>query len=385
MTPDPLLILAAATLLIFAAAAAELGRGQRLLVALRTVPAIDDADAPSLSVVIAARDEARNIEAALRSVLAQAYPRLEVVVVDDRSTDGTGEILDRVAREDGRLRVIHVRELPPGWLGKNHALQRGAEAAGGELILFTDADVVLDPTALARAVRYLRERGLDHLTAAPDVRMPGWLLQSFAVAFSVFFALFARPWRARDPDSRAHVGIGAFNLLRADAYRAMEMHAPIRMRVDDDMKLGKLVKTHRLRQDFVVGHGMLSVEWYASLAELVRGLTKNAFAAVDFRVSVVVVATVGQIACFLWPFLAVWILDGPARWLNAAAVVFLLALYAGTARLQGGRPVLAVTFPVAVLLFLFILWRSTLLTLLRGGVEWRGTHYPLAELRAGGG
>lgn len=379
----PLAWLAATTLLVLAAAGVEMLRGNRSLVALRDVSPVDPVDAPPLTVVIAARDEALVIEPALRSVLAQDYTKLEVVVVDDRSTDGTGAILDRMAAGEPRLRVVHVAELPSGWLGKNHALQRGAEAARGDLLLFTDADVVMDRSAVARSVRYLRERGLDHLTAAPRVHMPGWLLQSFGIAFGVFFAVAFRPWRARDPRSRSHVGIGAFNLLRTDRYRAMGGHHPIRMRVDDDMKLGKLAKANGLRQDFVVGAPLVSVEWYGSVGDLVRGLTKNLFAGVDFRLSAVLAATLGQLIFFVWPFAAVFVTGGVIGWLNVAIVVFLLALYAGSARLQDESPFLAPLFPLAVLLFLFIFWRSTVLTLLRGGVEWRGTHYPLEELRAG--
>jgi cellulose synthase/poly-beta-1,6-N-acetylglucosamine synthase-like glycosyltransferase len=103
----------------------------------------------------------------VRSLLALDYPRLELLAVNDRSTDGTGDILDRVAAEDGRLNVVHLKELPPGWLGKNHALHYGAERASGELLLFTDADVVMEPTTLLRAVQHLQQEDLDHLCIAP--------------------------------------------------------------------------------------------------------------------------------------------------------------------------------------------------------------------------
>ncbi|MGI9190406.1 MAG: glycosyltransferase [Longimicrobiaceae bacterium] len=381
MKLDPLTLLAGATLAVFVATLVELVRGGRTLVSLVEVPPVADEDAPSVSVVIAARDEARGVESAMRSVLAQRYPRLEVIAVDDRSNDGTGEILERLAGDDPRLRVVHVRELPAGWLGKNHALWLGAGTATGEVLLFTDADVVMAPTALARGVEFFRQRRLDHLTAAPELRMPGWLLETFGVSFGVFFALFARPWKAPDPRSPHHVGVGAFNLIGAQAYRRIGGHRAIRTRVDDDMKLGKLVKQHGLRQMFANGRWTLSVEWYHSVGELVRGLTKNAFAGVDFRLWVVVVATLGQLACFVWPFVAVWTLSGVARALNLALVLFLLGLYAVSARAQGGNPALAPAFPLAALLFLYVLWRSTTLTLWRRGVDWRGTFYPLAELR----
>src|SRR5690606_31145145 len=148
------------------------------------------------------------------------YPDFEIVAVDDRSTDATGAILDRLAAEDPRLRVVHIAELPPGWLGKNHALWLGARESTGQWLLFTDADVVLEPTALGRAVEFARTRGLDHLTVAPQLVLPSLAVQAFVGTFLTLFSLFARPWRCRDPRSRAHLGIGAFNLLRREAYWA---------------------------------------------------------------------------------------------------------------------------------------------------------------------
>ena len=122
---------------------------------------------PALTVVVPARDEARGVEASVRSLLAQDYPELRVVAVDDRSTDGTGAILDRVGSDEPRLRVVHVGELPPGWLGKNHACASGADAASDGWLLFTDGDVIFAPGALRRAVAYAGRHGLGHLVALP--------------------------------------------------------------------------------------------------------------------------------------------------------------------------------------------------------------------------
>jgi cellulose synthase/poly-beta-1,6-N-acetylglucosamine synthase-like glycosyltransferase len=373
--------LAAATLAAVAGMLLQLAVAGRTLRDLREVAPLAAADAPRVTVVIAARDEARGIEPALRSVLA-LEGAVEVVVVDDRSTDGTGAILDRMAGAEPRLHVLHVAELPAGWLGKNHALHLGAQAARGELLCFTDADVVMRPDTLLRATAYLRRERLDHLTIAPRVVMPGALLQAFGVGFGIFFALFARPWKARDPRSASHVGIGAFNLLRADAYCAVGTHEAIRMRPDDDMKLGKLVKKHGLAQDFLFGAGHLSVEWYASLSEAVRGLRKNAFAGVDYRLGTVLVATLGQLLVFIVPFPALLLTTGATRLLYAAAAAILLAMYVGAARAQHTPLRYAVLFPLTSVVFLIALWNSTLYTLRRGGIEWRGTHYPLEALRA---
>jgi cellulose synthase/poly-beta-1,6-N-acetylglucosamine synthase-like glycosyltransferase len=374
--------LAAGTAAAFAGILAELGRAARKIRRLGDVPPLPDAEMPSVSVVVAARNEARGIEPALRSLLALDVPRLEVIVVDDRSDDATGAILDRVAAGDPRAVPIHVTALPPGWLGKNHALWLGAARAGGELILFTDADVVLQPDTLRRAARYLRENRLDHLPAGMHVDMPGWLLQTFGVVFGILFSLFSRPWKASDPRSKAHVGIGAFNLIRADAYREIGTHRAIAMRPDDDLKLGKLVKKHGLRQDFVDASEHVRVEWYHSVREAIRGLRKNGFAGTDYRLSLVLLATVTQPLAFIWPFVAVWVTHGATRVLNLITVAIILALFAGSARVQRVRWWYGFATPLAIVIFLVAVWNATLYALIHRGIEWRGTHYPLAELKA---
>jgi glycosyltransferase involved in cell wall biosynthesis len=376
-----LLLLALATLIAHVATAIQVYRGVRSIRALRDLPPLTG-PLPRVSIIIPARNEERNLEEALRSILALDYDNLEIDVVDDRSTDRTGEILDRMAAADPRLRIVHVRELPPGWLGKNHALWLGAAKATGEFLLFTDADVVMDPSALRRAVGAMAADHLDHLTAAPEIERPSVLFEMFIGAFSLFFTLFTRPWKVKDPESPSHVGIGAFNLVRAAAYRAAGGHQAIAMRPDDDLKLGKLLKKHGFRQELVFGLGALRVEWYASVRELIQGLMKNAFSGVDYRVWVVVVSTVMQLITLVWPFLALVLTSGPTRWLNLASVLVLLALCWINAPLAGVRRWHGLGFPLATLLFLYILWRAMLLTLWRDGIDWRGTHYPLAELKA---
>lgn len=376
-----LFLLALVTLLAHVATAVQVYRGVRSIRALRDLPPLAG-PLPRVSIIIPARNEERNLEEALRSILALDYDNLEIDVVDDRSTDRTGEILDRMALADPRLRIVHVRELPPGWLGKNHALWLGAEKATGEFLLFTDADIVMDPSTLRRAVGAMVADGLDHLTAAPEIDRPSVLFEMFVGAFSLFFTLYTKPWKVKDPESPSHVGIGAFNLVRAAAYRAAGGHPAIAMRPDDDLKLGKLLKKKGFHQEFVFGLGALRVEWYASVRELIQGLMKNAFSGVDYRVWVVVVSTVMQLLTLVWPFLALVLTAGATRWLNLASVLVLLTLCWINAPLAGVRRWHGIGFPLATLLFLYILWRAMLLTLWRDGIDWRGTHYSLAELKA---
>lgn len=370
--------LALVTLAVTAGMAIEFAIGNRSLRWLKNLPPFTGDAPPKVSVIVAARDEARKIEEALQSLLHQTYPNVELIVVDDRSTDDTGAILDRLAG----IKAVHIRELPKGWLGKCNAHHTGAQQATGELLLFTDADIVMEPTTISRAVQYLRSEKLDHLAVAPHLNMRGTLLNMFGGAFTIFFGLYAMPWKARDPKSKRFIGIGAFNFVRAEAYRAVGGHDRIRMRPDDDMKLGKIIKDAGYRQDMVLGESLVLVEWYASVRELVRGLEKNSFAGVEYSIAVVVGSCVAQLTAFIWPVVALAVTSGATWWLNLGVVATIAALYIDNARFHGLKRWHFVGFPVTVLLFLYIICRATILTLRNGGIDWRGTHYSLAELKA---
>lgn len=340
---------------------------------------------PPVSVIVAARDEAAGIEAAMRSLLALDYPALELIAVDDRSSDGTGAILDRLAALDAPhrpiLRALHVGELPPGWLGKNHALALGARAAAGELLLFTDADVEFAPDALRTAVAIVEAEALDHLALGPGLRLPGAWIAACVAYFARQFTLFLRPWRARDPGSPAYIGVGAFNLVRAAAYRSVGGHERIALRPDDDVKLGKLIKRAGLRQELRHAPDALRVTWYATVGEFVRGLEKNVLAGLDYRGVPALAALAALLAVEALPWIVLAAGDPAARWLALAALLLAVATLGAilaAARAPVGAAVLA---PAAALIFAYACARSILLTYLRGGIVWRGTYYPLAELR----
>jgi glycosyltransferase involved in cell wall biosynthesis len=375
-----LLVLAILTTLGLGMALVDFAIGYRRLRPLEQVA--PSQNSPLVSIVAAARNEARGIEAALTSVLQLDYPALEVIVVDDRSTDETGAILDRLARLHPRLKVKHISALPEGWLGKNHALHVGAESASGGLLLFTDADVVFEPTTLRRAVGFLEQEELDHLTAIPDVRVPGLALNAFVTAFGVFFLLYSRPWKARDPNSRHHIGVGAFNLIRSAVYRAIGTHRAIAMRPDDDLKLGKLVKKRGFRQDVVNGKDFIMVEWYSSVSGMIDGLMKNAFAGVNYSLMALAGSTVALVLMNVWPVVALLTTHGVTRAFNGVSVVLIVLLFWTSTGFAARRLGYVLGYPAAVLLFVYIMWRSALVAVVRGTVTWRGTAYPLAQMRA---
>ena len=361
----------------------QLAWGFLSIPSLKDVPATmpPGSAAPRVSVIVAARDEERHIESAVSAVLDQSYSNFELIVVDDRSSDRTSEILRRLATRSRRLHVLTLRELPPGWLGKNHALHVGAAIASGELLLFADADVILRPDTLSRAVRLLRIERANHVAVAPDLVVPTWPLALVVNYFMMWFLLWLRPWKARDPLSSAYVGIGAFNLVRTTAYRAIGGHSRIRLRPDDDLMLGKLLKTAGHRQIVAAGAGAVSVEWYRTLGELARGFRKNAFAGLQYSLLLTVGAIAGNLA-LVWPFVAIWMTSGAERAIYAIAALTQMAGYGGPALTQRTRPWLAVLYPLAGLIFVSILGAAVLRTVRRRGIEWRGTFYPLDELRA---
>ncbi|MCZ2080285.1 MAG: glycosyltransferase [Bryobacterales bacterium] len=332
---DELLIaLALITLCAWVAIGYQVTAGNHAIADLQQTAPLAGHDLPRVSIIVSARDEEHGIERAVRSMLNQDYPDYEVVAVDDRSTDATGEIPRRMTVSDGRLRVLRVENLPPGRLGKNNALHLGSSVAAGSLLLFSDADVVMDATVLRRAVRYFLERRLDHLAAAPRVIVRGFLSHAMLSAFGLLFSIYAQPWRATVPTSSKHAGMGAFNLVRAAAYRVIGGHTRIAMRPDDDMKLGKRVKAHGFRQEFVLGTTLLSVEWYSSFRQMVRGLMKNMFAGVEYSGTLAVAGSIVQLLLNVWPFMAVVVMDGWARVLNGATVTVIYSvLFVNSSRL----------------------------------------------------
>jgi glycosyltransferase involved in cell wall biosynthesis len=340
---------------------------------------------PSVSVVVPARNEGETVEAALRSVLYQDYPGpLEVVAVDDRSTDDTGKELEKLASERPEvMRVIRVEELPDGWLGKNHALYLGAGESRGEWLLFIDADVRFSPWCLEGAVRYAVREGLDHLTLAPEIVSRGVALKSLVAAFALVFEVTQRPWRAADPRSREAVGVGAFNLLRRGAYLRAGTHRAIRVR-PDDMRLGRLLKRAGFRQGVAYGTGSVSVEWHRTFRGAVRGLEKSMFPGIDYRLSAALLASLALFLTNVLPFAGVFLARRPlARLLSGVNVALVLAMYAyGARRSRSGiSPLYASLHPFGVSAFIYAMLRSAYTTLANGGIEWRGTKYPLDLLR----
>jgi glycosyltransferase involved in cell wall biosynthesis len=341
---------------------------------------------PRVSIIVPARNEAEHIGQVLAQLVTLDYSNYEIIAVNDRSTDRTGPIMDEIAASaaaHGVLKVIHVAELPPGWLGKTHAMWTATQQATGDWLLFTDADVLFRADTVRRAIAYAEAELADHVVLYPTMLMhvPGErMMMAF---FQTLFVFGHRLWKVADPRTRDYIGVGAFNLVRRRVYDAVGSYSALRMEVLDDMKLGKVVKTSGYAQRGVFGKDLISLRWAKGAMGIVQNLTKNFFALLSYQWwrgigSVIAVAFLN-----FGPFLGLWLAHGGVRLPYAIALISIFMIYWGMSSRSNVRPYYFFLHPVATCFFMYILLRSMFHTLWHDGVVWRGTKYPLEELKKG--
>ena len=362
---------------------------------------------PRVSIIVPARNEEDSIEQSLQTLLALDYDNYEVIAVNDRSTDRTGEIMERVERgfdciqsenqnshfsqnrgEVGHpkcrvLRVVHHAELPPGWLGKTHAMWTAANQASGDWLLFTDADVLFKPDSLRRALAYAESEPADHVVLFPRMIMkrPGeYMMIAF---FQTMFMFGHRPWKVADPSTDDHMGVGAFNLVRRRVYDAIGTYEALRMEILDDMKLGKVVKKAGFRQRNVFGGDLISIRWGKGAFGIVNNLTKNFFAVLSFQSGRTLGSALGLAFVNLGPFLGILVAHGWARLPFVIALGSIFLTYMGMSWRSSVPTYYFFLHPVSAAMFTYTLLRSMFLTLWNDGIVWRGTKYCLEELRKG--
>jgi cellulose synthase/poly-beta-1,6-N-acetylglucosamine synthase-like glycosyltransferase len=382
--------------LLYLLMAMMIWRGNRSLLRLakQTIP---KTNWPCISIVVAGRNEERGVEAALRTLLSLDYPNLEVVFVNDRSEDQTGEIVERLIHENrlhegkqsNRLTLKTIQNLPDGWLGKNHALWVGAMGSRAlkenGYLLFTDADIHFHPQTLQLAVAYCQEHGVDHLSAIPFIIAPSLGLKAFSFGFGIYFSLYAKPWDVNKPESRSYMGVGAFNFIKGSVYEAIGTHQTLPLAIDDDMKLGKRVKQEGYTQHAVFAGDLIQVEWYRSIPEAVEGLTKNAFAGVNFSLLMVAWSLFFYVGFVFYPIWGFFAFEGPVQLAYGVALgcIWLMAFcHAQASRLALAYQLFGgLAYVYATVMFMIMVIRSTWVTLINQGVYWRGTFYPLEQLK----
>lgn len=258
-----------------------------------------------------------------------------------------------------------------------------ANEASGEWLLFTDADVLFKPDSLRRALAYAEAEPADHLVLFPRMIMKRAGEYMMIAFFQTMFMFGHRPWKVADPSTDDHMGVGAFNLVRRRVYDAVGTYAALRMEVLDDMKLGKVVKNAGFAQRNVFGGDLISIRWARGAFGIVNNLTKNFFAILSFQWWRTVLSAIGLVLVNLGPFLGICFAHGWARLPFAVALGSIFLVYIGMSRRSSVPTYYFLLHPVSTALFTYTLLRSMVLTLWNDGITWRGTKYPLEELRKG--
>lgn len=373
-----LCVLVALSLVYWLALASLALRGWLSVRTIASLPQQPRTSWPWVSIVIPARDEGAHVREALRAKLDDGYPSLQVVLVDDRSTDDTGA--QARALNDPRLTVTRVEGLPEGWLGKVNALQRGLELSCGEWILFSDADVHLAPGTLSRLVAWAEHEGIDSIAAVPKI-LPGGPVITVALAtFVRLIVTFPRLWAVEQPASKAAMGIGAFNLFRRSALDKSEGLQWLKMEIADDAALGFMLKRAGARQRVVIAQDFVSLEFYPSYRAMARALEKNGAMAptglILLGLSLMLLFELGYLAA-LFSGQPLVQLSGLVTWVLAASTQLGIGRWLRMTSWPALLPGLGLV-PLAT-----ALTRSALLAWRQGGVKWRGTFYPVAAVRAG--
>jgi len=342
---------------------------------------------PRVSVVIPARDEAAEIERTVRSHLAQDYPDLQVVVVDDRSTDGTAKILETLSGEDSRVTVVAGREPPEGWLGKPHTLLSGARAADGELLLFADADVRYDPRTLREAVALMDERALDLLAFFPRLETRGFwesvLMPYLGVAVFLGLGFLARVRRCP-----IAMGAGAGNLVRRRVYDSIGGHAALADSVVDDVRLAVTVKRAGFRVAAFRAEDRVAVRMYQGFRGVWNGFTKNvAWVYSGFGGALLFVLTILLLAVSIAPaavlaLAAVGVAIPPGDVVLAAAIFASSVLVRGTLAATLGDPLWpALSHPIMTAVWTGLMGRSLFHRFIRKRLTWRGREFDARSAR----
>lgn len=356
------------------------------LLGIRKIPKLEHT-VPSqtselISVIIAAKDEEDSIHETLHTLANQKNVEIEIIAVNDRSNDRTGEIIDEAAALHSSIRAVHIDHLPKGWLGKNHALKKGAELAAGAYLLFTDADIQFEEQTLTKATTAMKAEKLDHLTAAPDLTARSFALRGLISYFLFGFGYLKRPWTANQEKPRGGMGIGAFQMMTKSCYQKIGGHEAVRFRPDDDLALGQKIKAAGFRQKLVTAKQLLSVEWYPDFKSALQGFEKNAFAGLNYSVSLSLFAVFGVLISQVLPFFLFIFGDPPVQIISAINILLLFCLYGLTTRSFTNYPWWMIFgLPIFAFLFVFMLTRALILTWIRGGIEWRGNQYSIKELK----
>ncbi len=339
---------------------------------------------PTLSIIVAACNEETTIASAAATLLKLDYPSLEIVLINDRSTDGTGAIIDSLAAADARIKAIHVTHLPDGWLGKVNAINHGLHASSGQWVLFTDADVHFSPDALKRAITLCQTRHLDHLAVFPKVWKTSPLLDCVISTFGRQCCLAVRIWAVSDPRSTAFMGVGAFNLVRREAFDRTSGFEWLKMEVGDDAGLGLMMKRSGAASCIGGGRDVIGLHWYETLGGFFRGAEKSYACVARCSALRGIIGVLAMLTLELLPLGLLAVTSRPWVQIAAGALVVVMIACNLLGAWFGRRSLLSwMLSPLGAILLAMAGIRSSIVGYRRGGVVWRGTLYPSRQLKEG--
>jgi glycosyltransferase involved in cell wall biosynthesis len=336
---------------------------------------------PSISIVVTGKNEERHIDEAIRSMAMTDYPNLTIIAVNDRSTDRTGEILDQIACDHKNVRPVHIDSLPQDWLGKTHALQKGLGMVKSEWILFTDADIKFANKVLQKAIFICKSTRIDHLTTYPEILHGSILEKGFVSAFGILFGLDRPTWRVENAKSKTHIGIGAFNLISKRALDDIRGFEHLKMSVDDDIRLGEMLKTYGYRTKIAFGVNHISLKWQTDLKAYIKGFEKNAFASMDFNLAMAAFALFGTFVTTILPTLTILFFPFIDKVIATGILVVLAFILHEAKRNTKIEEIYVFLLPMSGALLTASIANSIYVTLKSGGIAWRETFYPISQLK----
>ncbi|MGE3728759.1 MAG: glycosyltransferase [Candidatus Sericytochromatia bacterium] len=338
---------------------------------------------PRVSIVVPARNEAHAISNCLEKLLAQDYPNLEIIAVNDRSEDATASLMETWAAQDSRLKVVTIIDKPADWLGKTHALWQGVNVASGDWLLFMDGDIFLAPDCLKLAVRFAEGRKVDQLSLFPDFIPGGYWENLFICHFGImFFSVYDLAGLENPRRKHSYTGIGAFGLFKRESYLACGGHQTLALEVIDDVQLGRLLKNEGFKISALFARQRVQLRWHQGVKGLFKGLEKNAFAGIRYSWSLLCLFTAVVGVFFILPYFAIFLWPG----LRSSGFAMSLLLFHGLYFCKGQEfcknPWIGLAAPLGALLNLVTFWHSAVKTLWQKGIYWREDFYPLQALKA---
>jgi chlorobactene glucosyltransferase len=334
---------------------------------------------PHVSILVPARNEERIIEQSVRAFLAQDYPALEVIVVDDRSTDATPRILASI--DDPRLIVVRGEEMPDGWLGKPWALHQAAARAHGELLMFVDADIFYAPGTISAAVAHLERRNAAMIALLPRFELHGFWENAAMPQLAMSVFSFLPIWIGeRRQISFLAIGGGPGNFVRRADYDAVGGHEALRDAVVDDVSLARRIRRSGRRTETVLADHFVFLHMYHGLREVIDGFTKNAFAVFGRSYLFALATLVLMLLFHLAPYVAACFGNGPSI---ATIVVISLTRVILFRSLRYPIWNAILLHPVMTVIWAWIFIRSMWLTGIRRQLHWRGRTYDATKTKFG--